>query len=365
MKILLVTGSINQGGAEFQLLALANLLQRRGNNIEVLALTDHTHYLGYIKDNGIVYSCIPNEGSNAKRVIRSVLAIKKSKPDLVISYIRATSMVAMLAKCMSLFRFKLIISERTGLITPKYDLLYFNLALSANAITVNSKPKADYIKRKFPALKSRTVFMPNIINVEHFINTRKTIPADNVVRISYVGRISPEKNLFNLIRAVGELKKENFKISLSLHGAPSNKLYLEEILRLIEELGLRETVRYQGATRDVATVYANSDLLCLVSIFEGFSNVLSEAICSGVPVIASDIEENRFLVEEGVNGFLANPADHLSIAAALRKACLLTSPEWLQISNNNKEKARLIFDEEKIYESYKDLFRSIGYHGAA
>jgi len=360
MKILLVTGSINQGGAEFQLLALADLLQRRGMDIEVLALTDHSHYLPYIKEKNIRYSCISNKGNNFQRILRSVKAIRKAKPALVISYIRATSLVAILSKMASFFRFKLIISERTALILPRYDLLYFNLALSANAVTVNSKSKVSYINKRFPYLKKRIFFIPNIINFDKFRNIEKVNSNSSEVRISYVGRISPEKNLLNLVRAIDAVERKGYKISLSLHGAANNKRYHEEMMLLIKELQLENTVQYKGPTNDVGEVYKNTDLLCLVSIFEGFSNVVSEAISSGVPVLASDIEENRFLVEDGINGFLADPGSYESIAAGIEKFLRLTDAQKSVISANNKAKAQALFDEEKIYRQYLGIFKQIG-----
>ena len=64
MKILLITGSLNQGGAEFQLLALSILLKSKGLDIEVLALTDYTYFLPFVKKNNIKYSCVSNDGNN-------------------------------------------------------------------------------------------------------------------------------------------------------------------------------------------------------------------------------------------------------------------------------------------------------------
>ncbi len=363
MKILLLTGSINQGGAEFQLLALADLLKKKGFQIEVLALTDYSYYLPYIKEKEISYSCVSNEGNRFQRLSRAVKAIRSAKADLVISYIRATSMVAILAKILTFFRFKLVISERTALIMPKYDLFYFNLALSANALTVNSRSKMNYILKRFPLLKGRTFFMPNIINIDKFMAVKRTANETDVVRLSFVGRISPEKNLLNLVKAVGTLAKKGHPVNLSLFGSTNNKKHFEELNQLIKELSLENVVQYEGPAPDVTDVYKKTDLFCLVSIFEGFSNVLSEAISSGIPVIASDIEENRFLVEDGINGFLADPADYKSIAAAIEKFLNLSPGEIGRISNNNKEKARALFEEEEIYQSYLEIFKQLGFSG--
>ncbi len=360
-KILLVVGSINQGGAEFQLLSLARLLQSKDLNIEVLALTDYDYFLPYIKDHKLTYSCVTNEGNSFQRLRRAVKQINAKKPDLVISYIKRVSQVAIFARALSAFRFKLIISERTSLLKPWHDLYYFNLALLANKITVNSPSKLAYINSRFPLLAKKAVFMPNIIDVKKFEQVHQHEAPHTTCRITFVGRISPEKNILNLVRAIHLLVEKGYDINLSLHGAGSNKSYLSEVTTLINELNLNNTIRYNGPTKDVLDVYNNTDLLCLVSFFEGFSNVLSEAICAGIPVIASDIEENRFLVQEGINGFLIDPNNYKSLASGIEQFLLLTPFEREIMAVNNRRKALAVFDEEKVYQSYLDIFRKIGF----
>lgn len=360
-KILLIVGSLNQGGAEFQLLSLAKLLQSKGFDIEVLALTDYDYFLPFVERNLIKYSCVPNEGNKLKRTLRAISLIRKKKPSLVISYIKRVSQVAILARVLLLFRFKLIISERTSLIKPIHDLFYFNIANIANRITVNSISKFNYINKRFFLLRRKTVFIPNIINLNRFIGIQKTAAIDQTLRFSYLGRISPEKNLQNLIAAVAEINNKGYKISLSLFGAANNESYFNNVQATIEKLELKDIVKYEGPTNDVIEVYKNTDALCLVSYFEGFSNVLSEALCSGIPIVASDIEENRFLVKDTVNGFLADPNDHKSIAGAIEKFIQLQPAAVNAMIEANNQKARMIFDEEKIYQSYLDLFEKIGF----
>lgn len=357
--ILLIVGSLNQGGAEFQLLSLANLLQSKGHDVEVLALTDYDYFLPYIKEQGLKYSCVANNGSNFKKTLRAVKAINDKKPDLVISYIKKVSQVAIAARVISGFRFKLIISERTSLVKPCHDLFYFNIALLANKITVNSISKINYIKSHFPLLKRRTFFIPNIVDITKYEYIRYSrIPV--FTRISFVGRLSPEKNLLHLIRAVDVLVKKGYALQLSMVGALTNNIYVNQLYQLIDLLQLGSIITIRSSVKDVVEVYKQTDLLCLVSIFEGFSNVLSEAICCGIPVVASNIDENRYLVEDGVNGFLADPGSYESIAAGIENFLLLSEAQKATISANNKAKAKELFDEEKVYQQYLDIFKQIG-----
>ena len=56
MKILFITGSLNQGGAEYQILELAKLFQNKGHEVEVFAITDYAFYKPFIIKNKIKYS---------------------------------------------------------------------------------------------------------------------------------------------------------------------------------------------------------------------------------------------------------------------------------------------------------------------
>ena len=355
MKIVLITGSLNQGGAEYQLLSLARLLKEHGHDVEVVAITDYDYYLPFIKEHSIPYSCVSNEGSNLSRLFRAVKLIRSKKPDVAISYIKRVSQVAILARVLSGFRFRLIISERTSQVQPWHDLYYFNLALLANRVTVNSLPKYNYIRRRFPLLKSRTVFIPNLLDTGKFLAVERKAPEAGVTRLSYVGRISPEKNLLNLIRAVKTVKENGHNIILGLYGEANNAAYLSEVNDLIASSGLKGIVRYMGPSDDISVVYSATDLLCLVSYYEGFSNVLAEALAAGIPVISSDIEENRLLIENEVNGFLVNPKVYTNISDAIEQFLSISKEKMLQISKDNRKKAEQTFKPETIYAAYSNL----------
>ncbi len=355
MKILLVTGSLNQGGAEFQLLALAKLLQDNGHKIEVFAITDYKYFMPFVEEHGIKYFCIANDGSNILRLIRSVRQIISRRPDLVISYIKKVSQVAILARVLSRFSFKLIISERTSLIRPLHDFYYFNIALLANKLLANSLSKATYIKTRFPLLKSRTVFMPNIVDLPKFLNVSRTKSSDGSIRLAFVGRISPEKNLLNLIKAIRILVDKGQRVSLALYGEAKNSNYLREVNQIIIMLTLTNVVKYIGPVKDVVEVYSRTDIVCLVSLYEGFSNVVAESLACGIPLVVSDIEENRYLIENEINGILVDPNDPVDISEGVNQLVSLSPREIIAISEKNRKKAIEIFDQNTIYDRYITL----------
>jgi glycosyltransferase involved in cell wall biosynthesis len=72
----------------------------------------------------------------------------------------------------------------------------------------------------------------------------------------------------------------------------------------VERLGIREHCIFAGNRSDVDRVYPVCDLTVLPSLFEGTPNVLLESMACGVPVVATDVSDNREIVLDGEVGFL-------------------------------------------------------------
>ena len=358
MKILFITGSLNQGGAEFQLLQLAKLFKDQGHTIEVFAITDYDFYKPFIRKNGIKYNHLRNDQGKLKRIFLTVKKIKRAQPELIISYLKVPSQVAVLAKKLSGSQAKLIVGERTSFVQPRYDRFHFNLMRFANHLTVNSLVRLNQLKKDFDFLQHKISFFPNIIDLEKFAFDKTKLP-NAIFTVGFVGRIATEKNIVNLVKAIAMVYEEDKNVQLILFGDARNPTYLEEVNQLIEELNLQDVILLKGKTDKVMEAYQQIDLLCLISDYEGFSNVISEALCSGIPVITSDVEENRFLIEDGKNGFVVNHKDPESIAVGINKYKNLSMEAKQAIGNSNRVKAEELFDKNKLYDEYMKLINKL------
>jgi glycosyltransferase involved in cell wall biosynthesis len=358
MKVLFITGSLNQGGAEFQILQLAKLFQEKGNEVEVFAITNYSFYMSFIFENNLKYSYLDNDQNKFKRIIQTSKKIKQFKPDLIISYLKIVSKVALIAKILSNKKVPLIAGERTSDIQPLKDKVHFNLMRLANAVTVNSLSKLDYIKTNFKGISNKTYFFPNILDVNEISFLDKKYDQEKL-HLGFIGRISPEKNILEMIKAVGLLKEKGKEIKFSIYGDGRNANYLEQVTNLILSEGLSKVVQLMGKTNEVLKVHKKIDLLILISDYEGFSNVISEALASGLPIITSAIPENEYLVANTVNGFIVNHKEVLSIANGIEKFINLPVIDKRKISFNNRKKAEVIFDKNSLYNSYMNLISKL------
>jgi glycosyltransferase involved in cell wall biosynthesis len=145
---------------------------------------------------------------------------------------------------------------------------------------------------------------------------------DGPIRLLAVGRLSREKGLDLLLRALAELAPSYPQLQLTIAGSGP----LETSLRLLsEKLALTEKVRFIGYVTDMPNLYVQSDLVVQGSLTEGLPNVILEAAYLGVPVVATDAGGTNEVIEHGVSGWLVPVGSVAALVAGLRR--YLESPD--------------------------------------
>jgi glycosyltransferase involved in cell wall biosynthesis len=121
-----------------------------------------------------------------------------------------------------------------------------------------------------------------------------------------VGRLHVQKNVDYLLNLVAALKNKT-EIRAQIIGDGPERPGLE---RTAATLGITDSVQFSGwlSREAVREAYQSATFLVHASSYEGMSNVILEALASGLPVIASDIPQNVELIKDDANGFLFDPA---------------------------------------------------------
>jgi glycosyltransferase involved in cell wall biosynthesis len=134
------------------------------------------------------------------------------------------------------------------------------------------------------------------------------------------GRMVPWKGFDTLIRLMPDLLAQHPSLRLLIVGAGPCE---NELKCLARELNLGDAVTFTGQldTESMALHLRASDLMVLLSSYEGFSHLLLEAMSAGLPVLASDVGGNHELIENGETGILAPVSDPDRIKESLMKLC--------------------------------------------
>lgn len=354
MKLIFVTENLGSGGAERQLTGLAALLSAKGHDCMVVTWVDKNFYASYLAENNVKHILLRPKG-RFDRVRKLASIFRRERPDAVISFLPMANETAALASLLA--PVKLIVSERSFTTNWGWRRRLTNLLYRRAAYVVaNSNNEAQNIRTHCPKLASRTLAIPNYVDIERFSMTVPRV-RDEGRPISFVGvgRVIPSKNILNLLKALAKVKEQGINFTFDWYGDTYNKPYLEEVKQLIKDLHIDDIFVLRGESNAIEEAYRQADVMCMPSTLEGYPNVMVEAMASGLPVVVSNVCEHPHIIKESINGFLFDPYDVDAIASAMIKAVNLSPQEATVMSQANRRKVIENNSIESFCEKYLEL----------
>lgn len=357
MKIICLIESLQSGGAERQLAYMASFLNMT-HDVQVWTYYPHDFYLPILESNKVRYRYLKELQDKKTRIIKLYSALKDEKPDVVIAYLDTVTTIACICKFLRL-RFKLIVSERntTQTLTVR-DRIKFFLYRYADIIVPNSYTQTFFINLNFPRLSRKLITITNYIDTDKFSpkpDIGKWSMGDGLLHIISVGRLMPQKNVLRYIDVVNELKNRGFKVKIHWYGGIIDTAYYELIESRIKECGLEDWFEINRPSTQINDEYIKADVFCLPSIYEGFPNVVCEAMSSGLPILTSNVCDNPLIVMDGVNGYLFDPNSVEDILNKILRFYNLPNSEKLKMSQRSRDLAIENFSRVKFIEKYQSI----------
>lgn len=357
-KILLFIDVLGSGGAQRQLVSLARLLKETGKyQISVVDYYDNSFFDEELKHSGINYKHYPTKGKlNIIKLFRQV--VKESAPDLIISYLEHPSIIACVVKLLSRNKFHLIVSERNT--TQKNNLniwLRFQLFRLADFVVPNSYSQKQFIEKNYNFLTNKTFTIHNYIDTSRF-KPRLNRKLD-AKRGLVVGRVVEQKNVLKVLEAFNILKDRGVVVHFDWYGKPHPESYYKQCKDYIQKNKIHEYITFYPPTSQIENKYSEASFFMLPSIYEGFPNVLCEAMSAGLPVLASDVCDNSIIVSEEVNGFLFNPNSANEIADKIQTMIMLNEAQYSMMAQKSREIALEKFSKEKFIQHYLRLIETL------
>ncbi|UCD94842.1 MAG: glycosyltransferase, partial [Candidatus Zixiibacteriota bacterium] len=193
-------------------------------------------------------------------------------------------------------------------------LNYIYLRKIPRVLTVSSTSREFLIGKGIKADAIRVV--PNAIECRHPEkgDTREKRGAGAELRVVAAGRLSYEKGYDVLLRAISIIKDKAPRFVVSIYGHGPER---EKLLRMVEELGISDKVRFCGFIDDVKAVFGESDFLILPSRSEGMPNVILEAWSQQLGVLSTAAGGVPEMIDHNVSGLLSVPDDTRALADRL------------------------------------------------
>lgn len=357
-KIAFILASFNVGGVEKNTLRLAKAMLDKGYEVDLLVIRNEGIYKSNV-DSRINVICL-NKNS-ALRSIRSIAKyLKHTQPAALISAKDYINLVVLISKLLVNVGTKIIISVRTNLTTELKHMTLLNRVIMTVMIKL-LYPFADYIVtvskgvakdlRKILKIKNeniKVIYNPIVDNeITEKLNQKLDVSKyGNSKIVVSVGRLEVQKDYPTLIKAFKFVLNEVNSFLLILGEGKER----EKIENLIEKLGLNDNVELIGNTDNPYMYMAASDLLVLSSKWEGFGNVIAEALAVGTPVVSTDCPSGPSeILDGGEYGILVPTENPEELAKGILNAF---KKDWdkNELIQRSKE-----FTVEKAAQKYSDL----------
>lgn len=357
-KILLITEGLGSGGAERQICGLAVMLTKAGFPCRLITYVENQFYEPHLRKNGVDYQFVPELWNKNTRVFKVAKYVRQYKPDVVISFLPSVNKTMCLAKMF--FRVKLVVSERNNnTCITRSDKVQFNLYRMADAVVPNSNSQGMFICNNFPFLSKKVHPIINFVDVNRF--TPSETPVRNeTLRIVTVARYTQQKNVLTYLKAIRMVKYMGLNVHFDWYeDKKHNADYFAEIEKEYQKLDIADYLTLHESKQKIEEEYRKADIFCLPSLFEGYPNVVAEAMSCELPILCSNVYENPYIVEEGINGFLFDPKKPETIADAINKMANLTHEERLGMGKRNRQLCLKRNTEEAFLKSYVELIEKI------
>jgi len=356
-RILLLTDSLVGGGAQRQFVGLAKLLKERGYNVRVLTYLDYDFYKPLLDDSKIENILLQSPKNKILHYLSVYYQIKKQikeyVPNVVITYLRYPSVMVCLIHRKNK-SFKLIVSDRsTTQVLDMSERLKFYSYRWADFIVPNAHAQERFIKANYSQYISKTVTITNFVDTSVFVPSTKEKNSQDI-EILVVARLSPEKNILAFMEAMKRIKDDGYKYHVSWYGKSYDE-YSETCINRVRELCLEKNFEFKKETLNILDAYQNSDVFCLPSLYEGFPNVVCEAMCCGLPVICGNVCDNPNIVTKDC-GILFNPHSIEDMAEKIKMILNLSVEERVVMGRNCRKRAVCLFSAKRFVDKYIQLF---------
>lgn len=224
----------------------------------------------------------------------------------------------------------------------------------------------DHLIRLGIVSEDDTTLIPGSgVNLTDYQPASRQTESENAPVIFMAARLLWDKGLDMFVKAAREIKARGIPARFVLAGAPDAGNLASITEKTLQEWRVEGVVELLGHRSDIPELLQQADIAVLPSFHEGVPLFLLEAAATGLPIVASNIEGCRMVVEEGKNGFLIEKGDAAAFTNAL--AALLTDPTLRQqMGRASRRIAENRFDQKAIMAQYIHLYRKLNLlHGAS
>lgn len=350
-SIAIFVKNLTSGGAEKQAVSLARVLTLQYDVHFIVLNNQFTHqkYVDKIKEySQIHYTAF--SGSLIQRFFAFIEYLKKNKISLIFSYLTAANFFACLAKffckvkvCTGLRNAQLPFAKMVA------DRFLTNHCADFSVVNCFSGEKNFRIQH---FKSSKMVVIPNCYENISVWEEKKHV---DIPKIIIVGRFVPQKDYESAIHAISMLKKIGIPFRFEIVGYGEQE---KDVRNWIDLYNISDVTEIKINPDNINALLQSADIYLSTSLFEGTSNSIMEAMNANLPIIATNVGDNSYLVKNDENGYLVSLGNLSQIA---EKLGFLLKNENVRRNMGQRSKKKLLndFSTEKFFIRYENLINSL------
>jgi glycosyltransferase involved in cell wall biosynthesis len=377
ITVVLVISNLEYGGAQRQVVEIANGLSLRGYTMHVCSLSSYVPLATHLQAGRSQLHVLPKRWKfDISTVPRLAFFLRRVHADVVHGFLFDAEIAVRLAGFLA--RTPLVVdSERNSNYRVKrlHLLAYAMTKHMRHLCVANSEAGARFNSRitGTPIDRYRVVY--NAVDVERFRpidrpSSRQPLGLrDDEYVVGMFASLKPQKNHEMAFRAFARLASRFPASRLLLvgdelaGGVHGSSHYKQAMLALVAELGIGERCLMLGNRLDVEKLYPACDVVVLPSLFEGTPNVALEAMACGIPVVATDVSDNAKLVPNGRAGRIVALGDVDALAVTLGD--MAASPvETADMGSFARKLVSTQFSQAKMIEQFACIYQASRYRAS-
>ncbi len=353
VRAVLVISNLEYGGAQRQVVTLANHSDPDRCDIHICSLSDYVPLAADLKDRDRRLHVISKKWKfDLTVVVRLARLLRRLRADIVHGYLFDAAIAARLAGRLAGTPVVVGSERNTDYRLTRRQRIGYRLTRGCVDVTIaNSNAGAAFNSRMLGHPPSHYRVVHNGVDTTRFtpgeagpVRRELAIEDDEPV-VGMFASFKPQKNhpLFfeAAARILTRLPRARFLlVGDELHaGIQGTDEHKRNVGLLVDRLGIRPRCLFLGNRQDVERLYRACDVTVLPSFHEGTPNVALESMACGVPVVATDVADNAYVIPDGRVGYIVPLGGADAIAdrvcelvgdAGLRPRIALQAREWVE-----------------------------------
>jgi len=347
------------------------------NGFKVIVVSPEDEYVSKLCSFGCAHirANIDNSGINPIKdiylIFQYIKIFLKEKPDIVLTYTIKPNIYGSIAADIISIPIVNNISGlgtsfiRGGWLGKVVSFLYRISLKKSECVFFQNNDDKDLFLKKNLVTKNQVDILPGSgVNLEYYQPSNLNIVNRNQDEFVFllIARLIWDKGIQEYVDAARLIKKSNLKVRFQILGFLDVDNQTAVLKSDIDIWVQEDVIEYLGSADDVRDYIHKSDCIVLPSYREGTPKTLLEAAAMGKPIITTNVEGCREVVDDGINGYLCNVRDADDLAKKMKIILSMDYKDVVKMGLEGRKKMEIKFDEKIVIDKYMSIVRQITHY---